>query len=211
MAASPRIRINHSVDTVSGDTLTARAETVGTAAPNSPVYTDNATCKAAIDEFVASGPPVVAADKKVASLEQQLVQARNDRDNLVKACTNAYVAACAQVEKHSVTPGDAESCGFVALDIVKQGLLLPMAILATFERATGDILIHVKYADKKSHKCIIEITPTPVGPTTWARLEGTGVKRTVPGYGPGTYEVHAATTNEVGRSDWFGPVEVLVK
>ena len=29
--------------------------------------------------------------------------------------------------------------------------------------------------------------------------------------GPGTYEVHAATTNASGRSDWFGPVAVIAK
>lgn len=211
MAASPKVRINRGVDNASSDALVARAETVGTAAPSSPVYTGNSTCKAAIDEFVASGPPVVAANKKVTNLEQQLVQARNDRDALVQVCTSAYVAACTQVEKHSVTQADVESCGFVALDIVKKGLLLPTAILATFERATGNILIHVKYGDKKSHQCIVEISPTPVGPTTYVRLEGYGVKRTVPGYGPGTYEVHAATANAGGRSDWFGPVAVIVK
>ena len=211
MAASPKVRINRGVDNASSDALVARAETVGTAAPSSPVYTGNSTCKAAIDEFVASGPPVVAANKKVTNLEQQLVQARNDRDALVQVCTSAYVAACTQVEKHSVTQADVESCGFVALDIVKKGLLLPTAILATYDRATGDILIRVKYGDKKSHQCIVEISPTPVGSTTYVRLEGYGVKRTVPGYGPGTYEVHAATANAGGRSDWFGPVAVIVK
>src|SRR5262249_17908892 len=151
-----------SIDTASSDALVARAETVGVSAPSSPIYTGNSTCKVTIDEYVASAPAVVAANKKVASLEQQLVQARNERAAAEKVGSAAYAPACSQVEKHSVTPSDVESCGFAPLDIVKQGLILPSAILATYDRATGTILIHVQYADKKSHKCIVEISPTPV-------------------------------------------------
>jgi hypothetical protein len=211
MAASPKVRINRGVDNASSDALVARAEAVGASAPNSPIYTGNSTCKAAIDEYVATAPAVVATNKKVANLEQQLVQARNDRDAAVKVCSDAYAAACSQVEKHSVTRSDVESCGFVALEVVKQGLVLPSSLSATYDRAAGAILIRVQYADKKSRKCIVEISPTPVGPATYVRLEGLGLKRSVPGYAPGTYEVRVATANARGRSDWFGPVPVIVR
>ena len=211
MAAFAKVRINRGVDNASSDALVTRAENVGASAPNSPIYNDNSTCKAAIDEYVASAPAVVAANKKVANLEQQLVQARNDRAAAEKVCSDAYAAACSQVEKHSVTSSDVQSCGFVALDIVKQGLVPPSALTATYDRATGTILIRVQYADKKSRKCIVEISPTPAGPATYVRLEGLGLKRSVPGYAPGTYEVHAATANASGRSDWFGPVAVIVR
>ena len=72
-------------------------------------------------------------------------------------------------------------------------------------------MVRVQYADKKSRPCIVEISPTPVGAATYVRLEGYGVKRAVPGYASSTYEVHAATSNAQGRSDWFGPVAVIVK
>ncbi len=213
MSTPLKPRINRGVDTATSTTLTKRAEAVGAAAPTSPIYLNNPTCKAAIDDYVASGPVVVTAEQKVAQIEQQLSQARNSRDAAQQACAASYSAACTQVEKHAVSPSDITTCGFVALDIVKQGLTLPSAILATYDHATGNILIHVQYAGttKRARKCIVELSPTPVGPTTYVRLDGYGAKRTVPGYAPGTYEVHAATANAQGRSDWFGPVAVIVK
>jgi hypothetical protein len=211
MSVSPRVRIARGADTASLGTLSERASTVGANAPTSPLYTG--TTKSLIDEFVASGVAAVAAEAKLSQLEQQVVQARNTRDGAVQTCNNAYTAACTQVEKVAVTPADVASCGFVFLDIVKEGLVLPSAILTKVDPKTGDILLHVQWAGKtkRTHMCIVEISPTPVGPSTYVRLEGFGVKRTVPGYAAGTYAVHAATANAQGRSDWFGPVAVIVK
>jgi hypothetical protein len=61
------------------------------------------------------------------------------------------------------------------------------------------------------HKCVIEISPDPVTPTSWLRLAGTGVRRTLSGYAEGTWWIRAAPTVAAEQGDWFGPVAVVVK
>jgi hypothetical protein len=116
-----------------------------------------------------------------------------------------------QVEKNSPTPAVLQSYGFLSLEVVKLGAVVPTGIAWSFDHATGLLHIHVQYATKGRHTCIVEISPDPIGPTTYHRLDGHGVKRAVPGYGTGTYWVHAATSIADGRSDWFGPVAVVIK
>jgi hypothetical protein len=72
------------------------------------------------------------------------------------------------------------------------------------------MLLHVKFPGG-ARKCIVEISPDPIGPATWHRLDGHGATRAVTGFPPGTYWVHAATSLADGRSEWFGPVPIVIK
>ena len=109
-----------------------------------------------------------------------------------------------------MTPSDVQSYGFLSLDIVKTGLILPVGILATWNHTKKTIDVHVKYPPGVKKRCILEISADPVGPSTYRRVDGDGTRRSLAGYAPGTYWIHAATSSSAGRSDWFGPVSVIV-
>lgn len=108
------------------------------------------------------------------------------------------------------TPADLQSFGFVWLDKAKVGLALPTKVELRHDAVKALLHIHVRYS-VRGRQCVIEISPSPVGPGTWARLEGSGVKRALTGYAPGTWWVKVATTLAHERSDWVGPFAVIVK
>jgi hypothetical protein len=212
MASIKKARVNVGADTASDKALTDRAEAVGTMAILTALYATNAAFKAAIDEYVASGLSFLAAESKVNKLEATLTQARSDRDAARVTCKALHGTAVKQVEANSVTEADVQAYGFVYLDIVKLGLTPPSAIQASQDPKTQLLQIHVKYAGfGRARRVIIEISPDPVTATSFHRIDGDGVKRALAGYAPGTYWIHAATASADGRSDWFGPIAVVVK
>ena len=203
-------RADIGADTKSNAALASRAVVVGEMAPLTPLYLSNAAFKVAVDEYVASGVGLTAADTKVTNLEAELTQARGDRDVARTACRDCHAVCVAQVEKYSPTAADLVKYGFAQLEIVKAGSVMPNGILWKLDHHTGLMELHVKFPGKARH-CIVEISPDPVGPTTWHRLDGHGATRTLTGFAPGTYWARAATSLADGRSDWFGPVPLVIK
>jgi hypothetical protein len=212
MASAKKARVNMGGDVASDKELTDRAEVVGTMAILTALYATSAAFKAAIDEFAAAGLALLAAESKINKLEGALIQARSDRDASRVVCKTRHATAAKQVEANSVTEADVEAYGFVYLDIVKQGLVPPSAIVAAQDPKTHALNVHVQYAGKGGRRRVmIEISPDPVTATSYHRLDGDGVKRALTGYAPGMYWLHAATTTADGRSDWFGPIAVVLK
>jgi hypothetical protein len=198
-------------DVASDQALVDRGEVVGTMAVLTALYTSNAAFKATIDDFVTAAKDLDTKQTKVATLEAQLAQARGDRDQAHIDAESAHGAAAKAVEKVSVTPADVQSYGFADLDIVKTGLIVPAGVQATYDHATKTIEVRVKYPPGVHGKrCILEISTDPIGASTYHRLDGDGLRRALTGYAPGTYWIHAATSGAGGRSDWFGPVAVIV-
>jgi hypothetical protein len=198
-------------DVVSDQTLVERGGVVSTMAVATVQYSANGGFKVTIDEFVTSAKDLGTAQTKVSNLEAQLALARGDRDQKNITALAAHGAAVKAVEKVSVSPADVQSYGFLSLDIVKTGLVLPSGILATYDHKTKTIHVLVKYpAGIHGKRCILEISTDPVGAGTYRPLDGDGRRRALTGYAPGTYWIHAATTSSAGRSDWFGPVAVIV-
>jgi hypothetical protein len=204
-------RVSIGPDTATYQALIDRGGKVGTLAPSTATYQSNTAFKGTIDDFVTSTKTLDTSQTKVSNLEAQLAQARADRDQAQLAAEDAHGAAAKAVEKVSVTPADVQSYGFASLDVVKTGLVLPVAILVAFNHTTKTIDVRVKYPPGiHGKRCILEISPDPVGPTTYHRLDGDGLRRALTGFAPGTYWIHAATSAAGGRSDWFGPVAVIV-
>jgi hypothetical protein len=86
-----------------------------------------------------------------------------------------------------------------------------VGLLAAYDPKKKVIDLHVKFPpSKRQRRCVIEISTDPIGAATWHRLDGDGAKRTLAGYAPGTYWLRAASSVAAGRSDWFGPVSVIV-
>jgi hypothetical protein len=198
-------------DVASSSSLVERAQVVGAAAPKTPEYTGNPTFKSVIDDFVTSGQNLDTAEKKVTQLESALTQARADRDQARFAAEDCHGAAVKQVERVSKNAADVASYGFVHLEIVKNGAVVPSGILAAFDLKKRVIDVHVKYPPGiRGRRVILEISTDPIGPSTYHRLDGDGVRRSLDGYAPGTYWIRAATSVAGGRSDWCGPVHVVV-
>jgi hypothetical protein len=204
-------RVAVGADVASDKAFVDRAQAVGAMAVLTALYATNAAFKAIIDEYVASGEALAAAQEKVNQLEAQLALARGERDQQRIVSHSWHAAATKQVELHSATPADVTSYGFVPLEIVKAGSVVPVGILAGYDHKKKVIDVHVQFPpSKNTRRCILEISTDPIGAGTWHRIDGDGVKRALSGYAPGTYWIRAATSLATGRSEWFGPVSVIV-
>src|SRR5262249_49004741 len=114
----------------------------------------------------------------VTNLEAQLAQARADRDQQRIVALDTHGAAVKAVERHSVTVADIQSYGFVHLEIVKEGAVVPVGLGVAYDPKRKVIDVHVKFPPgKHTRRCVLEISTDPVGPATWHRLDGDGVKR----------------------------------
>lgn len=143
-------------------------------------------------------------------LDAALIKARSTRDVRRNAYDKAHGLCSANVTNHSTKAEDIHGFGFAVLTRTAQAFGPPADIEAKYDAARGVLRIHVLYA--LGHQpCVIELSPDPAAPGSYTRLDGTGVTRALEGYAPGTWWVRAATLRATGRSDWFGPVAVVVK
>jgi hypothetical protein len=111
---------------------------------------------------------------------------------------------------HSTQPGEVQACGFLVLDPVHRGLMLPREIALKFDAELRLVRVHVKYTSGK-HKVALELSPDPITPTSWVRIDATAMRQTLHDLAPGTWWVRAATLGSKGRSDWFGPAAIIVR
>ena len=141
-------------DVATDQSLVERGGVVGTMAIVTVQYTTNGGFKATIDDFVTSTKDLATSQTKVTTLEAQLASARGDRDQKHIAALAAHGAAVKAVEKVSVAPADVQSYGFLSLDIVKTGLVLPVGILASYNHKTKEIDVLVKYPARHPRQAV---------------------------------------------------------
>ena len=150
---------------------------------------------------------------KVSNLEAQLAQARGDRDQAYLAAEDAHGAAAKAVEKVSVTPADVQSYGFdVEFDVVKTGARPAGGDPGGVQPHDEDDSTSARRATRLASTgsgASWRSAPIPSArpPTTASTATASGARS--PGFAPGTYWIHAATSVAGGRSDWFGPVAVI--
>jgi len=211
LAGSVNAHVDFGVDKVDDAARETRWKVVGDMAPKTPLYQADAGFHQVIDDYTKAGAKFVAANALIATKEAELDQARSDRDEARKVVDKCHGAAAKQVELHSVTPADLQSYGFVWLDKVTLGLVIPSKIDLRYDLLQALLHVHVKWSTPGTHRCVIEISPTPGDPASWVRLDGTGVKRALTGYAPGTWYLRAATAQAQEHSKWAGPFAVVVK
>jgi hypothetical protein len=185
---------------------------VSVSIPNLPWYVTDPAFKALADSYLAAGSTFSTSHDKVGTTEKTLFQARGARDGARGVLDNAYDAVVASVWSHATSIADVKNSGFTVLQVDPNShtIAMPTAILLRYDAQIAAILVHVKWA-VRGQSCLLEVSPDPITPTSWRRLDSTGAKQTLIGYTPGTWWFHAATSRAKGRSDWFGPVSVLVK
>jgi hypothetical protein len=179
----------------------------------SPFYLNDASFKAMADSYIASGGTFAGQTDKVRSTDLALSQARTARDGGRVTVDNTYDALTSGVWTRATTPQDVTNCGFALAQVesISTTIVMPTEILLRYDAAHATILVNVKWPTRGRHTCYIEVSPDPVTATSWKRLDTTGVKLKLTGYAPGTWWFHAATSRAKARSDWFGPVAVVVK
>lgn len=204
------VHVDVGADKLSIKTRTDRAGVVGKMAPATPLYQSDPLFKDTVDKLVQSGVDLGIAETEVVQLEASLVKARSSLDVRRSAFDKAHGLCAAHVETNSGKPEDVHGLGFAVLVKTAQAFAPPVNIEARYDGARDVLRIHVIYTSGQ-HQCAIEISPDPVTAGSYKRLDGTGVTQTLSGYAPGTYWVRAASVRSKDRSDWFGPVAVVVK
>jgi hypothetical protein len=191
----------------------ARYKLVQSVITTTPLYTTDPAFKATADAYITAGGAFSGQTDKVRQAELMSSQARAARDGGRVTIDNAYDALASSVWTRAVTVQDVSDCGFALAQVepVSAVIAMPSELLLRYDLVQAAILLNVKWQQKGRHTCYIEVSPDPVGPTTWKRLDTTGVKLKLTGYAPGTWWFHAATSRARARSDWFGPVAVVVK
>jgi hypothetical protein len=208
--AMTNVHVDVGSDKLSIKTRTDRANVVGKMAPATPLYQSDPFFKDTVDKLVQSGVDLGNAESEVVQLEAALVKARSSLDARRGAFDKAHGLCATHVETHSDKPEDVHGLGFGVLVKTAQVFAPPVNIEARYDAAKDVLRIHVIYTSGQ-HQCAIEISPDPVTPDSYKRLDGTGVTQALSGYAPGTYWVRAASVRSKNRSDWFGPVAVVVK
>ena len=206
----PTIRVRVGPDHASDKATMDRAAVVAQKAPETPLYQADPAFKAAIDDFVNAGSELKEAEIDVAAAQATLRQARSVRNRKRAAARRAQSVCTSQVQMRATTPTDAIACGFLVLDPVSRGLMVPQNILLKYDIALGLLRVHVKYSSGK-HKVALEISADAEEPRAWTRIDATAMRQTLRDLAPGIWHLRAATLGSAGRSDWFGPVAVMVR
>jgi hypothetical protein len=204
------VRVDTSVDTANSKAFTDRAAKVGEVAPSADLYNKQSDLKAALDALAAEGPQLVAAEAQVVKDEAQASKSRGARDALLLSISGTYNVAVATLEKHARNAADVTDCGFEKLERKHYPVIAPVDVLVKFDKAKERIDVNVKHAPGM-HACHVELSPEPVGPNTWKRLDGIAAEYHLTGYAPGIWWVRAQSVRGAEVSPWFGPVSVTVK
>jgi hypothetical protein len=203
-------RIDTSSDSVNSKSQIERATKVGEVAPTAELYQKQPQVKAVLDAYVAEAPLLVDAEAQVVKDDAQAAKSRGLRDALLATLSGTYGVAVATVEKYARSPSDVTACGFENLERAHYQVAPPVELFVTFDRAKEFIDILIKHAPGM-HACHVELSPDPIGPATWKRLDGIAAEYHLSGYAPGTWWVRAQSVRGAEVSAWTGPVSVIVK
>lgn len=159
--------------------------------PATALYQTDPFFKDTVDKLVQSGLDLGVAETEVVQLEASLIKARSSLDVRRSLFDKTHGLCATHVETHSEKPEDVHGLGFAVLVKTAQPFAPPVNIEAKYDGAKDILRVHVIYTSGQ-HQCAIEVSPDPVAPDSYKRLDGTGVTRSLSGYAPGT--------------DWVGPL-----
>jgi hypothetical protein len=205
-----QLRVDPTADKKSIPTRAGRAQTVGTNGPSSALWQSQPEIQDAGKKLIAAGASLTTLDASVQSLKAQLATARNLRDAKVVEYDAVFGVYIANVETYANTPQEVTSLGVALFSKSTHPLTAPLGIEATYDSAKGLIGIRVNKAPGLN-ACVVEVSPEPVGPGTWKRLDGFGGLRKLSGYPVGTHWLRAASARATEVSEFTSPVSVIVK
>jgi hypothetical protein len=203
-------RVAQSGDKATHQARVNRAANVAQVAPTSAIWKAQPTLESAGNNLITLGTNLKAGLTAVSALESQLATARSNYGTLTLAYDVGYNAWVGSVEQYSTSPADVTGLGMLPLTLGEYVLEAPLGLTATYNPTTALInaLVHRAPGLKQA---VLQISTDPIGPATWKQLTGTGLRRALSGYAPGTYWLQAAHVRANTQSAWTAPVAVTVK
>ena len=209
-AKANKLRVNVQPDKESTKSRTERTVKIGQLLPSFTLYQQQPNLKEAMDALLRDGTALQAADDQVAKDDAQAQKSRAVREGLTRDFDASYDIVVSNLEKYARTPADIESAGFLLGARVSHPMVPPHDLKAEFDYKKNFLLIRVKKA-KGMQAAYVEISPDPVGPNTYKRLDGIGNTHEVKDYPPGTYWIRTASVRGSEMSPWLGPISVTIK
>ncbi len=203
-------RAARGADTASIKARIDRSGVVSTSGSTSTLWTVPAV-KDSGTALVTAGSNLTAGEQLVNNLESQLTTARASLNTLTFAWDEAYGLYCTNVESNAQKPADITGGGLLLLDRSLHTLLPALGLTVRYDTVNSVIRVLVKRPPPGDQKCLLEVSPDPVGATTFKAVTGYGGKRALAGYAPGTWWLRVALVDATDQSAYFGPVAVIVK
>ena len=196
-------------DMVDTTTRLARGVKVGTLGVQSPLYTGNATVKAAVDTVVADTAALKTAEEADTAAQGVASKARTALALAMSTWDGSYRILTSTGTKVCKTPDDGTSLGLVPRTATKNPLAPPISIVLKQDKVKNLLRIHVKRAPGMD-TVDVQMSPDPVTATSWSTLDTNGAIHIVPNPPKGTLWFRAASRTAKGKSDWTTPVSIVI-
>jgi hypothetical protein len=206
-------RLDVSGDKADDEKRIARYKMVKDSAPKSAAYQNDPAFKAMVDVFLDQGQVFSTDLDNWEKAKHAAGVAETTADNSRTAYDAAYDVVGQGLLARSAGVEDIKACGFtaVAQEPTSREVTMLSGLTVKFDPVISAIKVYATFPDKGRHQIYLEISPDPIGPSTFRRLDTTGIRQVLRGYAPGLWWIRAAAFRARMRSDWFGPVSVLVK
>jgi hypothetical protein len=172
----------------------------------------NPAIAASLAALDTKGTALATANAGAAGLEKQLAATISQRDEARAAFDRELVALKALVEHAAQSEGDVTGMGFKVLVMGKPSKAPPdppAGVVVKPSRVHGKLRVAAQNGSRK--RFAAEVSPHPVGPSTWSALPGTGSQRELTGYPSGTQLwVRFAAVRYGMQSDWCTPALVTI-
>jgi hypothetical protein len=179
-------------------------------ASSCPLWAAHQDLQDAGNALIAAGTDLSDADLAFQGAQKAVETTRDTRETKVITWNTDFELYATLVEKYSKKSEDVSALALSALEKSAYVLVVPISVDLRYDTKTHLIRVHVHLAAGLD-ACEIEMSPDPVTPTSWKRLVGHGVLRTVKDPGPGTWWFRAAAERADEQSDFTAPVSILVR
>lgn len=179
-------------------------------ASSCPIWTSHPDLQDAGNALVAAGTDLSDADLAFQGAQKAVETTRDTRETKVIAWNANFELYATLVEKYSAKTEDLSALALSALTRSAYLLVVPTSVDLRYDTKARLLRVHVHLAEGLD-ACEIEMSPDPVTPTSWKRLVGHGVLRSVKDPAPGTWWFRAAAERADEQSDFTLPVSILVK
>jgi hypothetical protein len=183
------------------------SELVDSKASTSPIWIKWPAVQDSGKNLVAAGVALASADKDYIQAMADAEAKRGIRETKLTDWNNAHDVYVSNVETYAVKPEDITLLGLHAAAKTAYALAVPLSILLKQDMVKHLLRIHVKLPPGMK---AAEIEVSTDG-TTYKRLTGHGVKRTIPNPTPGNCWVRAASSRASVESAFTDPVQIVVK
>jgi hypothetical protein len=181
-------------------------------APQNPLF-QNATIAASYAALSAKGATFTTSIANAAASEAQFKLSNGARDLARTGFDLELTNFNTLVENNATSEADLTSMGLVPLSVTRSAKTMPGAPEAVLVRPGhehGKARVAVQGKGRLGN-FVAQVSPDPIGPSTWTSLPGTGKSRDLSGYASGTkLWVQFAQVRWGLQGPWSTPVMVII-